>query len=190
MEWFRHGPLRSFSAISDVRPQLDINLFLSLTWLYPKSRVHINICLPRQIVGTKGKYYYRLRNFILMKLRLFISMLQKSLSPLMSKEPKHDSFDEEFDAAVMVPKDVEEGHFVVFAADGDERKRFVINLKFLSNPAFLRLLELAKEEYGFQQKGALTVPCPPEELQKIVEERRKQKTGEWIASSVHIITGY
>ncbi|KAA0063814.1 hypothetical protein IC582_018869 [Cucumis melo] len=125
-----------------------------------------------------------------MKLRLVIALLQKSLSPLLSKEPKPESFYEEFEAAATVPKDVEEGHFVVFAVDGDERKRFVINLEFLSNPEFLRLLELAKEEYGFQQKGALTVPCRPEELQKIVEERRKQKSGEWIASSVHIITSF
>uniref|UniRef100_A0A0A0KEQ9 Uncharacterized protein n=2 Tax=Cucumis sativus TaxID=3659 RepID=A0A0A0KEQ9_CUCSA len=125
-----------------------------------------------------------------MKLRLVIALLQKSLSPLLSKESRHESFYEEFEAAATVPKDVEEGHFVVFAVDGDERKRFVINLEFLSNPEFLRLLELAKEEYGFQQKGALTVPCRPEELQKIVEERRKQKNGEWIASSVHIITSF
>lgn len=125
-----------------------------------------------------------------MMLRLFIALLQKSFSPLISKEPKPESSNEEFEAAVTVPKDVEEGHFVVFAVDGDERKRFVINLEFLSNPEFLRLLELAKEEYGFQQKGALTVPCRPEELQKIVEERRKQKNGEWIASSFHIITSY
>lgn len=125
-----------------------------------------------------------------MMLRLFIAMLQKSLSPLLSKEPNPGSLDEEFEAAVTVPKDVEEGHFVVFAVDGDERKRFVINLELLSSPAFLRLLELAKEEYGFQQKGALTVPCPPEELQKILEDRRKQKNGEWVASSVHMITSY
>lgn len=125
-----------------------------------------------------------------MMLRLFIALLQKSLSPLLPKEPKPENFDEEFGAAVTVPKDVEEGHFVVFAVDGDEKKRFVINLEFLSNPSFLRLLELAKEEYGFQQKGALTVPCRPDELQKIVENRRKRRNGKWIASSVHIITSY
>ena len=38
-----------------------------------------------------------------------------------------------------MPKDIEEGHFVVSAADGDE-KEIVINLDFLSDPIFLRLL--------------------------------------------------
>ncbi|KAL3569511.1 hypothetical protein D5086_029401 [Populus alba] len=47
-------------------------------------------------------------------------------------------------------------------------------------PDFLSLLEQAKEEYGFQQEGVLAVPCRPEELQKILENRRKRRAStEW-----------
>ncbi|KAJ1418960.1 Small auxin-up RNA [Sesbania bispinosa] len=63
-----------------------------------------------------------------------------------------------------------EGHFVVLATKGEESKRFVVKLDYLSDPAFLRLLDQAREEFGFRQKGALAVPCRPQELQKILDD--------------------
>ncbi|KAF7818647.1 auxin-responsive protein SAUR72-like [Senna tora] len=59
---------------------------------------------------------------------------------------------------VGVPEDVREGHFAVVAVKGEERKRFIVKLECLSNPEFMILLEQAKEEYGFGQKGALVLP--------------------------------
>ncbi|PRQ43605.1 putative small auxin-up RNA [Rosa chinensis] len=112
-----------------------------------------------------------------MKLRLIIEKLQKGLLLLATKGPhddQHDEFDEDLDVAKMVPEDVKEGYFAVFAVKGKEPKRFVIKLESLNNPAFLKLLEQAKEEYGFQQKGALEVPCRPEDLHKILENRREK----------------
>ncbi|CAL0310472.1 unnamed protein product [Lupinus luteus] len=85
-----------------------------------------------------------------------------------------ENIDDENEAATttMVPKDVKEGHFAVIAIQGEETKRFIVELDYLTDPDFLRLLEQAKEEFGFQQKGALAVPCRPQELQKIIENRR------------------
>jgi len=80
--------------------------------------------------------------------------------------------DEENDNATRVPEDVKEGHFAVIAMRGEETKRFVLGLDYLTDPAFLKLLEQASEEYGFEQKGALAVPCSPQELQKIIENKR------------------
>ncbi|KAJ8899828.1 hypothetical protein K2173_019531 [Erythroxylum novogranatense] len=77
---------------------------------------------------------------------------------------------EDMEAEKVVPKDVKKGHFAVVAVNGNgEAKRFVLELNYLSDPAFLRLLELAKEEYGFQQKGVLLLPCQPGELQNILD---------------------
>ncbi|XWS43564.1 hypothetical protein CRYUN_Cryun16bG0114900 [Craigia yunnanensis] len=75
-------------------------------------------------------------------------------------------FDEEINLATPKPDDVAEGCFTVFAVQGKETQRFVIELDNLTNTAFLNLLEKAQEEYGFQQKGALSLPCRPRELQK------------------------
>ncbi|XP_059428590.1 auxin-responsive protein SAUR71-like [Corylus avellana] len=101
-------------------------------------------------------------------LRLLIQKLQRGLSVLAHRGP--EDLREVQVPATMVPDDVSEGHFVVFAVKGEETKRFVVELDYLTNPAFLRLLETAKEEYGFRQKGALEIPCPPEELQKILDD--------------------
>ncbi|XP_050379500.1 auxin-responsive protein SAUR50 [Argentina anserina] len=133
-----------------------------------------------------------------MKLRLIIDKLQKGLSLLATKGP-HDDNDEEFDEDVeiakKIPEDVKEGHFAVFAVKGKETKRFVVKLESLNNPAFLKLLEQAKEEYGFEQKGALAVPCRPEDLHKILENRReKSKTSATInnthSNTQNLIEGY
>ncbi|KAK7285021.1 hypothetical protein RJT34_19777 [Clitoria ternatea] len=71
-----------------------------------------------------------------------------------------------------VPEDVREGHFAVIAIQGEETKRFVVELHYLTDPSFMKLLELAREEYGFGQKGALAVPCSPQELQNIIDNIR------------------
>ncbi|XVF55503.1 hypothetical protein PTKIN_Ptkin06aG0041200 [Pterospermum kingtungense] len=85
--------------------------------------------------------------------------------------PALNQFDEEMDVATttVLPDDVKEGYFTVFAVKGKETQRFVIELDNLTNPAFLSLLEMAREEYGFQQKGVLSLPCRPQELLEILK---------------------
>ncbi|RZB72532.1 Auxin-responsive protein SAUR32 [Glycine soja] len=69
----------------------------------------------------------------------------------------------------VVPDDVSKGYFAVVAIKDGEIKRFVVELDYLANPAFLGLLDQAGEEYGFKQQGTLAVPCRPQELQKILD---------------------
>ena len=94
---------------------------------------------------------------------------------LIGKIQKHfsqtrDNFDqEEFEVQTTVPEDVKEGHFAVLAMKGSEKKRFVVKLECLNSPDFQRLLEQAEQEYGFEQTGALVVPCRPRDLQKILK---------------------
>ncbi|XAR69134.1 hypothetical protein NMG60_11000614 [Bertholletia excelsa] len=83
----------------------------------------------------------------------------------------------EFDAEPEVADDVKEGHFAMFSETDQDRKRFIVELDNLTNPAFLLLLERAKEEYGYRQKSTLAVPCQPEDLQKILEDRKKENSG-------------
>lgn len=75
-------------------------------------------------------------------------------------------------AGQAVADDVKEGQFAVLAAKNKEQKpiRFVVELCILKHPKFLKLLELAEQEYGFQQKGALAVPCQPDELRRILQD--------------------
>ncbi|XP_024032330.1 auxin-responsive protein SAUR50-like [Morus notabilis] len=118
------------------------------------------------------KHYGEERASAFLRLRIFMGKLRKPLSLLAAaRETGAGDFDEEeLEVPMMtVPDDVKEGHFAVLAVKGDEKRRFVVRLKYLNSPEFSRLLEQAEEEYGFEHSGALVVPCRPEELQKILE---------------------
>ncbi|KAI4379728.1 hypothetical protein MLD38_005985 [Melastoma candidum] len=82
------------------------------------------------------------------------------------------SFPQDDKAAAVVPK----GYFAVSVGEG--QKRFVVPTGVLSHPAFWELLREAEEEFGFQQKGILRIPCDVfvfEHVMRIVEGRKKGK---------------
>lgn len=112
--------------------------------------------------------------------RFLLERLQKRLPFLASRGPD------------LVPDDVKKGHFVVFAVKGEETQRFMVELGYLTNPAFLSLLEQAAEEYGFENRGAITVPCLPQELQEILQNRCQIKPGDgtWATCNSSIIQSY
>ncbi|KAL1827689.1 hypothetical protein ACET3Z_006101 [Daucus carota] len=99
----------------------------------------------------------------IVKLKVVVEKLQRSF--LLGKK----SWDHEG-----VPEDVKEGHFAVIAEDENEYERFVVPLRYLSHPTFLSLLEQAADEYGFDHGGALTVPCRPAQLQKILAQESRR----------------
>ncbi|KAL5554228.1 hypothetical protein UlMin_041629 [Ulmus minor] len=65
-------------------------------------------------------------------------------------------------ASEQVPK----GFLVVYV--GPELRRFVIPMSCLSMPDFRALMDKVAEEYGFEQKGALELPCDEEHFQQIL----------------------
>jgi SAUR family protein len=42
---------------------------------------------------------------------------------------------------------------------GEERQRYVVSTSYLSHPLFKMLLEKAYNEFGFEQRNGLVVPC-------------------------------
>eukprot|EP00249_Psilotum_nudum_P024272 c29139_g1_i6 orf=505-987(-) len=62
--------------------------------------------------------------------------------------------DESIHPTAPVPK----GYAAVYVGM-TERRRFLIPVLYLNHPALQRLLQKAEEEFGFQQKGGLTLPC-------------------------------
>ncbi|KAM3340081.1 auxin-responsive protein SAUR32-like [Capsicum galapagoense] len=91
--------------------------------------------------------------------------------------PKYSNYRHQFDIVEtpraneeVVPNDVKEGYFAVFSVNKEEEpKRFTVELHWLTNPSFLKLMKQTEDEYGFGQKGVLEVYCLAEELQKILE---------------------
>ncbi|PHT36396.1 hypothetical protein CQW23_24096 [Capsicum baccatum] len=69
-----------------------------------------------------------------------------------------------------IPNDVKEGYFAVFSVNAEEQPtRFIVELHWLTDPSFLKLMKQTEDEYGFGQKGVLEVYCLAKELQKILE---------------------
>lgn len=113
----------------------------------------------------------------IVKLKIAVEKLQKGLFSI-KKSPSEQVDDYEENAeSLNVPDDVKEGHFAVIALDDNELKRFIIPLSFLTHPSFLRLLEQAAEEYGFDHQGALTIPCRPSKLEQILAEQCVEERG-------------
>ncbi|XP_028776084.1 auxin-responsive protein SAUR71-like [Neltuma alba] len=127
------------------------------------------------------KYIKKLRHRDLKKMirSLVERIVQKSLSLLAGRRYERRRLDEEEVGAAnnkTVPADVMDGQFAVLAIEGKEAKRFILEIDYLADPEFLELLDRAREEYGFGQQGALSVPCRPQELEKIQESRSRRNS--------------
>lgn len=154
-------------------------------YIYPNVRKKTKKCRQRKRKREKRNIKYFLksegmaklsnkRNGGIVKFKIVVEKLQKSLSLMKNNNRRGDDDDD-----VDVPEDVKEGHFAVIAnanainddveeEEEEVMKRFILPLSYLTHPTFLRLLEQAAEEYGFDRGGALTIPCRPSELQKIL----------------------
>jgi len=119
---------------------------------------------------TNSPYISRIKKIIsteLKMLRSFVGKIEKGVSHFVHRRPPLNYLSEA--TTSVVPDDVREGYFAVLAIKGGESKRFVVGLHYLNDPAFMVLLDQAQEEFGFRQKGALAIPCQPQELQKILD---------------------
>ncbi|EEE66355.1 hypothetical protein OsJ_22649 [Oryza sativa Japonica Group] len=48
-----------------------------------------------------------------------------------------------------------------------EGERFVVPVGYLKHPLFVGLLKEAEEEFGFEQKGAITIPCGVDHFRRV-----------------------
>ncbi|XP_042057556.1 auxin-responsive protein SAUR32-like [Salvia splendens] len=55
----------------------------------------------------------------------------------------------------------------ITVGQGAEQQRFVIPVMYVNHPLFTELLREAEEEYGFDQKGAINIPCHVEEFRQV-----------------------
>lgn len=61
-------------------------------------------------------------------------------------------------------RDVPKGCLAIKVGHGEEQQRFVVPVIYFNHPLFMQLLKEAEEEYGFDQKGTITIPCHVEEF--------------------------
>ncbi|KAL3521699.1 hypothetical protein ACH5RR_019848 [Cinchona calisaya] len=65
-------------------------------------------------------------------------------------------------------RDVPKGSLAIMVGQqGEERQRFIIPVIYINHPLFTHLLKEAEEEYGFDHKGPLNIPCHVEEFRHV-----------------------
>ncbi|XVF76428.1 hypothetical protein PTKIN_Ptkin13bG0265400 [Pterospermum kingtungense] len=131
----------------------------------------------------------------LMMFRPFFQKLRRGFGVSTSRESpalNHAKFEEDMSVGKAVPHDVKEGSFAVCAVKGKETQRFVIELDHLTNPEFLSLLDQARDEYGSHQKGVLSLPCQPHELQEILDQSKETDDGteSWATCNATMLESY
>ncbi|GJX49726.1 zf-CCHC domain-containing protein [Tanacetum coccineum] len=73
---------------------------------------------------------------------------------------------------------------------GDERKRFVVPTSSLSHPLFKILLAKASEEFGYEQKNGLAVPCSVEAFEEVVSVMKCMDNLFFVAWVLRLATGF
>ena len=62
-------------------------------------------------------------------------------------------------------RDVPKGCLAIRVGHGEEDlQRFVVPLNYFNHPLFLQLLKEAENEFGYDHKGTITIPCRVEEF--------------------------
>ncbi|XP_042978164.1 auxin-responsive protein SAUR32 [Carya illinoinensis] len=64
-------------------------------------------------------------------------------------------------------KEIPKGCLAIKVGQGEEQERFVIPVIYINHPLFMQLLKEAEEEFGFDQKGPITIPCQVEEFRTV-----------------------
>ncbi|KAF7145799.1 auxin-responsive protein SAUR71-like [Rhododendron vialii] len=65
---------------------------------------------------------------------------------------------------------VPQGHLPVYV--GEAMERFVVSAQLLNHPIFVKLLNKSAQEYGYDQKGVLHIPCHVLVFERVLEALR------------------
>ncbi|KAG4202114.1 hypothetical protein ERO13_A05G328500v2 [Gossypium hirsutum] len=67
-------------------------------------------------------------------------------------------------------RSVPEGHVPIYV--GEDMELFVVNAELLNHPVFTALLNKSAQEYGYEQKGVLHIPCHVLVFERVMEALR------------------
>ncbi|KAL8166757.1 hypothetical protein V2J09_008256 [Rumex salicifolius] len=65
---------------------------------------------------------------------------------------------------------VPSGHVPVYV--GDEMERFAVSADQLNHPIFIQLLNRSAQEYGYEQRGVLHIPCHVAVFERVLHALR------------------
>ncbi|KAJ0087810.1 hypothetical protein Patl1_32158 [Pistacia atlantica] len=63
---------------------------------------------------------------------------------------------------------VKKRHFSVLVLSSSDPQKLSVALRYLAYPPFIKLPDAAEQEFGFNQKGVLIIPCEASKLKVIL----------------------
>ncbi|KAK7244882.1 hypothetical protein RIF29_39711 [Crotalaria pallida] len=78
----------------------------------------------------------------------------------------HKSLIKEYEEESSTTNTIQPGFFALYV--GEEHQRYVVPTSYLSHPLFKMLLEKASNEFGFEQRNGLVIPCSVSTFQEVV----------------------
>ncbi|XVF76182.1 hypothetical protein PTKIN_Ptkin13bG0246100 [Pterospermum kingtungense] len=82
------------------------------------------------------------------------------------EQPQYECLLREFEQMSPTTASTPSGFFAIYV--GEEEERFVVPTSYLSHPLFKMLLEKSYNEYGFEQRNKLVVPCSVSTFQEVL----------------------
>ncbi|XVE76144.1 hypothetical protein DITRI_Ditri12bG0149800 [Diplodiscus trichospermus] len=68
------------------------------------------------------------------------------------------------------------GHFSVIVLKNGEPKKFFVAPRYLRYPPFSKLLDASEQEYGFNHKDVIVIPCEASELKNFLSKKSRIHT--------------
>ncbi|KAK8600493.1 hypothetical protein V6N13_059727 [Hibiscus sabdariffa] len=93
----------------------------------------------------------------------------KSMGGGEGQEPKYECLLREFEptaTTTTTTATAPPGSFAIYV--GEDEQRFVVPTSYLSHPLFKMLLEKSYDEYGFEQRDKIFVPCSVATFREVV----------------------
>ncbi|XP_057489732.1 auxin-responsive protein SAUR32-like [Actinidia eriantha] len=73
-------------------------------------------------------------------------------------------------------REIPRGCVAVVVGQGEEQQRVIVPVIYINHPLFIKLLKEAEEEYGFDQKGPINIPCHVEEFRYVKDIIDKEES--------------
>ncbi|KAJ3694072.1 hypothetical protein LUZ60_009552 [Juncus effusus] len=73
-------------------------------------------------------------------------------------------------------KKVPKGFVPILVGKEKEMEKIMVHTKLFKNPIFQILLEMAVDEFGYEQRGILRIPCAVEQFRRVLDALKNGKS--------------
>lgn len=138
--------------------------FLSIPSIYYKTLIiSIPSCIEIALAASASWVFSPLNHFDLCFKLINMLGLNFKQVPQTYDEGQHEGRQAVSKEDIQIRK----GCLKIKVGQGEEQQKVTVPVNYLKHPLFVQLLKEAEEEYGFSQKGTITIPCQVAEFKNV-----------------------